>query len=71
MCTARGSRGASPEGALHFGVDDTDTAVAGAVEPGGGVRMPAASVAGVGRPARMEGPYGARFAVLRGDPRGT
>ena len=32
---------------------------------------PRRSVPGVGRLARLEDPYGARFAVLRGDPRET
>ncbi|MFE9776088.1 VOC family protein [Streptomyces sp. NPDC005931] len=55
----------------YFGVDDTDATVARAVELGGRVRLPATSVAGVGRLARLEDPYGARFAVLKGDPRQT
>ncbi len=55
----------------YIGVEDTDAVVARAVELGGTVRMPATSVAGVGRLARLEDPYGARFAVLRGDPRQT
>ncbi|MEU6889701.1 VOC family protein [Streptomyces viridosporus] len=55
----------------YLGVDDPDGVVARAVELGGRVRMPATSLAGVGRLARLEDPYGARFAVLRGDPRQT
>ncbi|CAL9644246.1 Putative glyoxylase CFP32 [Streptomyces sp. enrichment culture] len=55
----------------YIGVDDPDAAVARAVELGGRVRMPATSLAGVGRLARLEDPYGARFAVLKGDPRQT
>ncbi|QDI67836.1 hydroxylase [Streptomyces calvus] len=55
----------------YFGTDDPDAVVARAVELGGRVRMPATSLAGVGRLARLEDPYGARFAVLRGDPRQT
>ncbi|MEU9355359.1 VOC family protein [Streptomyces griseoloalbus] len=55
----------------YIGVDDTDAVVARAVELGGRVRMPATSLAGVGRLARLEDPYGARFAVLKGDPRQT
>ncbi|MET7296124.1 VOC family protein [Streptomyces griseoloalbus] len=55
----------------YIGVDDTDAVAARAVELGGRVRMPATSLAGVGRLARLEDPYGARFAVLKGDPRQT
>ncbi|EFL37862.1 VOC family protein [Streptomyces griseoflavus] len=55
----------------YFAVGDTDAVVARAVELGGRVRLPATSLAGVGRLARLEDPYGARFAVLRGDPRQT
>ncbi|MFE2279098.1 VOC family protein [Streptomyces sp. NPDC059454] len=55
----------------YFGTDDTDAVVARAVALGGRVRLPATSLAGVGRLARLEDPYGARFAVLRGDPRET
>ncbi|MFF7858416.1 VOC family protein [Streptomyces sp. NPDC007904] len=55
----------------YIGVEDTDAVVARAVELGGRVRMPATSLAGVGRLARLEDPYGARFAVLKGDPRQT
>ncbi|MFC7987847.1 VOC family protein [Streptomyces pilosus] len=60
---------ARPSWLPHIGVADTDAVVARAVGLGGTVRMPATSVAGVGRLARLEDPYGARFAVLRGDPR--
>lgn len=59
----------SPHWLPYFGVDDTDAVVARAVDLGGRVRMPATSLAGVGRLARLEDPYGARFAVLKGDPR--
>ncbi|GGX07403.1 hydroxylase [Streptomyces malachitofuscus] len=55
----------------YIGVEDPDAVVARAVELGGRVRMPATSLAGVGRLARLEDPYGARFAVLKGDPRQT
>ncbi|MFD8525081.1 VOC family protein [Streptomyces capillispiralis] len=55
----------------YIGVDDPDVVVARAVDLGGRVRMPATSLAGVGRLARLEDPYGARFAVLKGDPRQT
>ncbi|MCM3299257.1 VOC family protein [Streptomyces pseudogriseolus] len=55
----------------YIGAEDPDAVVARAAELGGRVRMPATSVPGVGRLARLEDPYGARFAVLRGDPRET
>lgn len=55
----------------YIGVDDTDAVVDRAVALDGTVRMPATSLAGVGRLARLEDPYGARFAVLKGDPRQT
>lgn len=55
----------------YIGVEDPDAVVARAAELGGRVRMPATSLAGVGRLARLEDPYGARFAVLKGDPRQT
>ncbi|MGC0373426.1 VOC family protein [Streptomyces sp. SAI-229] len=66
-----GAEPGRPHWLPYFGVDDTDAVVARAVELGGRVRLPATSVAGVGRLARLEDPYGARFAVLKGDPRET
>ncbi|MFJ5557425.1 VOC family protein [Streptomyces sp. NPDC093250] len=55
----------------YIGVKDPDAVVDRAAELGGKVRMPPTSLAGVGRLARLEDPYGARFAVLKGDPRQT
>ncbi|MFF4755939.1 VOC family protein [Streptomyces sp. NPDC002514] len=52
----------------YFGVADPDAAVARALELGGTVRVPATTVEGVGRMARLADPQGARFAVLRGEP---
>ncbi|MFC8424044.1 VOC family protein [Streptomyces sp. NPDC057236] len=66
-----GAEPGPPHWLPYFGVDDTDTVVARAVELGGRVRLPATSLAGVGRLARLEDPYGARFAVIEGDPRET
>ncbi|MFI9825361.1 VOC family protein [Streptomyces sp. NPDC052013] len=60
--------GGRPYWLPYFGADDPDATVARAVELGGSVRMPATSITGVGRLARLEDPWGARFAVLRGDP---
>ncbi|GAB2712955.1 VOC family protein [Streptomyces bullii] len=51
----------------YFAVEDTDAVVARAGELGGTVRMPATSVPGVGRVAKLQDPYGARFAVLMCD----
>ncbi|MFD7768507.1 VOC family protein [Streptomyces sp. NPDC059787] len=66
-----GAEPGRPHWLPYFGVDDPDAVVAMAVELGGRVRLPATSLAGVGRLARLEDPYGARFAVLKGDPRET
>lgn len=66
-----GAEPGPPHWLPYFGVGDTDAVVAGAVELGGRVRLPATSLAGVGRLARLEDPYGARFAVIEGDPRET
>ncbi|OSP44923.1 MULTISPECIES: VOC family protein [unclassified Streptomyces] len=66
-----GAEPGPPHWLPYFGVGDTDAVVARAVELGGRVRLPATSLAGVGRLARLEDPYGARFAVIEGDPRET
>ncbi|NED17738.1 VOC family protein [Streptomyces sp. SID9913] len=60
--------GAGPHWLPYFGADDPDAVVGRAVTLGGRVRLPATSVPGVGRLARLEDPYGAVLAVLRGDP---
>ncbi|MGW3953274.1 VOC family protein [Streptomyces sp. NPDC004752] len=52
----------------YFGVEDPDAVVAKALDLGGTVRMPATTVDGVGRMARIADPQGARFAVIRGEP---
>ncbi|MEV0557133.1 VOC family protein [Streptomyces sp. NPDC050597] len=52
----------------YFEVADTDAVVAKAEELGGTVRMPATSVEGVGRVAKLADPYGARFAVIKSEP---
>ncbi|WP_328767289.1 VOC family protein [Streptomyces sp. NBC_00286] len=51
----------------YFEVADTDGVVAKAEELGGVVRMPATSVEGVGRMAKLADPYGARFAVIKSE----
>ncbi|MGA5453627.1 VOC family protein [Streptomyces umbrinus] len=54
----------------YFEVADTDALVAKAEELGGTVRMPATSLEGVGRIAKLADPYGARFAVIKSEPQG-
>ncbi|MEU9732843.1 VOC family protein [Streptomyces sp. NPDC048002] len=49
----------------YFAVEDVDGVVARAGELGGKVRMPATDIEGVGRMAKLDDPYGARFAVMR------
>jgi predicted enzyme related to lactoylglutathione lyase len=65
------ARSGRPYWLPYIGVEDPDAVVDRAVELGGRVRMPATSLAGVGRLARLEDPYGARFAVIEGDARQT
>ncbi|QHA08195.1 VOC family protein [Streptomyces broussonetiae] len=48
----------------YFEVEDADAVVDKAQQLGGVVRMPATSMAGVGRMAQLTDPYGARFAVI-------
>lgn len=50
-------------------VADVDAVVARAEELGGAVRMAATDIEGVGRIARLADPDGARFAVIRPEPR--
>ncbi|MGW7380831.1 VOC family protein [Streptomyces sp. NPDC054794] len=52
----------------YFEVEDTDAVVAKAQELGGTVRVPATTMEGVGRMARLADPYGARFAVIKSEP---
>ena len=52
----------------YFEVADTDATVAKAQELGGRVRLPATTVPGVGRVAKLADPYGARFAVIKSEP---
>ncbi|GGW10081.1 hydroxylase [Streptomyces capoamus] len=51
----------------YFEVEDTDAAVERAQRLGAAVRMPATTLEGVGRMARLADPYGARFAVIRSE----
>lgn len=59
---------AGPYWLPYFEVTDPDAAVAGALDLGGTVRLPATTLDGVGRVARLADPQGARFAVIRGEP---
>ncbi|MEU1301911.1 VOC family protein [Streptomyces shenzhenensis] len=52
----------------YFEVEDPDAVVARALDLGGTVRVPATTVEGVGRMARLADPQGARFAVIHGEP---
>jgi predicted enzyme related to lactoylglutathione lyase len=49
----------------YFEVEDADATVGSAERLGGAIRMPATTLAGVGRIAQLTDPYGARFAVIR------
>ncbi|MFC8195207.1 VOC family protein [Streptomyces sp. NPDC057298] len=61
-------QGAEPYWLPYFEATDTDAVAAKAQELGGTVRMPATSVSGVGRVAKLADPYGARFSVIKSDP---
>ncbi|MET9449086.1 VOC family protein [Streptomyces cinerochromogenes] len=52
----------------YFEVVDTDAAVEQVQRLGGTVRMPATTLEGVGRMAKLADPYGVRFAVIRSEP---
>jgi predicted enzyme related to lactoylglutathione lyase len=54
----------------YFEVEDTDAVVEKAQQLGGKARMPATSMAGVGRMAKLADPYGARFAVIKSESQG-
>ncbi|MFD7710954.1 VOC family protein [Streptomyces sp. NPDC059785] len=69
--TGPGATGRTGEDACwlpYFEVTDADATAARARELGGRVHEPATDVPGVGRPAHLTDPYGARFAVIRTDP---
>ncbi|MER6064211.1 VOC family protein [Streptomyces sp. NPDC001792] len=51
----------------YFEVEDTDAVVEKAQRLGGTVRVPATTMEGVGRMARLTDPYGARFAVIKSE----
>ncbi|GAA4318305.1 VOC family protein [Streptomyces venetus] len=53
----------------YFEVTDPDAIVARTRELGGAIRMPATDLPGAGRLAKLADPHGARFAVIRSEPR--
>ncbi|GGW78858.1 hydroxylase [Streptomyces lucensis JCM 4490] len=55
---------AGPYWLPYFEVEDTDAVTGTAQRLGGTVRMPATTLEGVGRMAKLADPYGARFAVI-------
>ncbi|MFF7236503.1 VOC family protein [Streptomyces collinus] len=58
---------AGPSWLPYFAVEDTDAVVEQAQRLGGTVRVPATTVPGVGRMARLADPWGVRFAVIRSE----
>jgi predicted enzyme related to lactoylglutathione lyase len=52
----------------YFEVEDTDATADRAQRLGGTVRMPATTLEGVGRMAKLADPYGVRFAVITSEP---
>ncbi|MEU9442955.1 VOC family protein [Streptomyces sp. NPDC048304] len=59
--------GSSPYWLPYFEVEDTDSVVERAQQLGGQVRMPATTMEGIGRTAKLTDPYGARFAVIKSE----
>jgi predicted enzyme related to lactoylglutathione lyase len=62
--------GSAPYWLLYFAVEDCDAAVATARSLGGSVRSAPVDIEGVGRFAKLADPYGAPFAVMRGEQQG-
>ncbi|MFJ6658106.1 VOC family protein [Streptomyces sp. NPDC091377] len=62
---------AEPHWLPYFGTADPDTVCARATELGGTVRLAPLDLPDVGRIAKLSDPFGARFAVIRGEPRQT
>lgn len=67
MALPAGAEGLRPGWLGYVGVDDVDAAVAGVAAAGGGVRMPAMTLAGVGRMAMVADAHGVPFYVMRGE----
>ncbi|RDG39594.1 VOC family protein [Streptomyces corynorhini] len=58
--------GGAPYWLLYFAVTDCEATVTAARELGGGIRVGATDIEGVGRFAKLSDPYGARFALMEG-----
>lgn len=67
LAEARAEAEGGPHWLPYFEVTDTDAVVEKAQQLGGRVRMPATTMEGVGRMAKLSDPYGARFAVIRSE----
>lgn len=63
--------GARPVWLGYIGVDDVDQTLAGLVDAGGQVQMPATDIPDVGRIAMVTDPQGTPFYVMRGFSDGT
>ncbi|MEV6973515.1 VOC family protein [Kitasatospora sp. NPDC093806] len=61
--------GQPPAWTPYFGSSEVDAVVTRAVAAGGTVLMPAADIPEVGRIAWLADPFGAPFAVIKGEPR--
>lgn len=59
---------AGPHWTTYIHVPDVDATADRTQELGGTVRSEPVSIAGVGRIAKLADPYGAGFAVIKGDP---
>ncbi len=57
-----------PHWMVYFEVADVDASVAKARELGASVQMEPTSMTGVGRLAKITDPFGARLALIKGDP---
>ncbi|MGI5467345.1 VOC family protein [Streptomyces sp. CA-132043] len=61
-------RGEISEWHPYFGVDDCDATAAAATERGATALIPPVDAEGVGRLAMLRDPYGAVFAIIKGEP---
>ncbi|WP_406290065.1 VOC family protein [Embleya sp. NBC_00896] len=58
----------APQWQVYFGVDDCDTSFAKAIELGATALMGPEDVPNAGRLAMLTDPFGARFAIIKGEP---
>ncbi|KOV61945.1 VOC family protein [Streptomyces sp. MMG1121] len=65
LSDAPGKAGGAPHWLPYFEVEDADATADKAQQLGGAVRMPATTMAGVGRMAQLTDSHGAHFAVIR------